>query len=102
MFEIIIIVVIMILCLFNSLGSYAHARARTAVFPWTPNLQFILDITSDSKVFPSHHYELWISGERYINIICENFQIYDFYTFFSLCEWTLDSNQNEANMAAPR
>ena len=86
MFEIIIIVVIMKLCLFNSLGSYTHAQARTAVFPWTPNLQFILDITSDSKVFPSHHYELWISGERYINIICENFQIYDFYTFFSLCE----------------
>jgi len=38
---------------------YTHAQARTVVFPWTPNFQFILDITSDSKVFPTHHYELW-------------------------------------------
>ena len=65
---------------------YTHAQVRTVVFPWTPNVQFILDIASDSKVFPTHHYELWISGERHINIICEHFQIYDFYTFFSLYE----------------
>ena len=26
-------------------------QSRTAVFPWSPNFQFILDITSDSKVF---------------------------------------------------
>ena len=78
-----------------------HAQARIVVFPWTPNFQFILDITSDSEVFPTHQYELWISEERYINVICENFQFYGFYTFFSLCEWTFDSNQNEANMAAP-
>jgi hypothetical protein len=76
-------------------------RHRQLFFPWSPNFQFILDITSDSKVFPTLHYELWISEERYINIICENFQFYGFYTFFSLCEWTFDSNQNEAKMAAP-